>query len=120
LFHVPEEVPTGDAGNIGITSLNGPLASGYEFDATPDRVGLTSEPVPGLTILASAIGQRNIEWNGIETSHGCDVVYWERPQGGRVFNAASIGLTGSLVVDAGLRALLRNVMARFGVAPTDS
>jgi hypothetical protein len=116
LFHDPEEVPIGEAGRIGERGLNGPRASGYEFDATPERVGLRSDPLPGLVVLASATGQRNIEWNGVERHHGCDVVYWERPQGGRVFNAASIGITGSLIVDPGLRTLLRNVMAHFGVS----
>ena len=116
LFHHPEEVPIGEAGRIGERGLNGPRASGYEFDATPERVGLRSDPLPGLVVLASATGQRNIEWSGVERHHGCDVVYWERPQGGRVFNAASIGITGSLIVDPGLRTLLRNVMAHFGVS----
>ena len=102
-------------GTIGELDLNGPKASGYEFDATAEVLGYRDEPQPGITVLASALGQRNIEWNGRATDRGADVILWEREDGGTVFNAGSIGLTGALVVDPGLRVLLRNVMAAFGV-----
>jgi hypothetical protein len=115
LFHEPEPVPITEHGTIGETNLNGPKASGYEFDAAPDRVGLLDAPLPGLTVLASAVGQRNIEWHGGEAHGGADIAYWERPDGGRVFNAGSIGLTGALGVDPGLRQLIRNVLFHFGV-----
>jgi hypothetical protein len=43
------------------------------------------------------------------------MIYWERPSGGRLFNAASIGYTGSLAVDPGIQVLTRNVLHHFGV-----
>jgi hypothetical protein len=115
LFHRPEVVPFSARGTIGERNLNGPKASGYEFDATAEVLGYRDEPQPGITVLASALGQRNIEWNGRATDRGADIILWEREDGGRVFNAGSIGITGALVVDSGLRVLLRNVMAEFGV-----
>ncbi len=115
LFHEPEPVPITPRGTIGETSLNGAKASGYEFDAAPDAVGLRDDPLPGLVVLASALGQRNIEWHGRERNHGADIAFWERPNGGWVFNAGSIGLTGALAVDPGIRQLVRNVLFHFGV-----
>ncbi len=115
LFHDPEVVPLTAAGTIGEQGLNGPKASGYEFDATPDRIGLADGPVPGMTVLASALGQRNIEWNWAERDHGGDIIWWERSAGGTVFNMGSIGATGALAVDPGVAALVRNVLSRFGV-----
>jgi hypothetical protein len=115
LFHVPEVVPISGRGTIGERNLNGPRASGYEFDATPDVVGFRDAPLPGTTVLASARGQRNIEWAGRTTDRGADVILWEREDGGRVFNIGSIGATGALIADDGLRVLMRNVLAAFGV-----
>jgi hypothetical protein len=115
LFHHPEVVPVTEQGTIGERNLNGPQASGYEFDATPDVVGYRDGPLPGTTVLASALGQRNIEWPGRTADRGADVILWEREDGGRVFNVGSIGATGALIADPGLRVLLRNVMAEFGV-----
>lgn len=115
LFHDPEVVPVTAAGTIGERSLNGPKGSGYEFDATPDRIGLAEGPVPGMTVLASALGQRNIEWNWAERDHGGDIIWWERSAGGTVFNLGSIAATGALATDPGVATLVRNVLARFGV-----
>jgi len=43
------------------------------------------------------------------------MIYWERPDGGRVFNAGAIGVGWVLSVDPKMSALLRNVLAHFGV-----
>jgi hypothetical protein len=43
------------------------------------------------------------------------MIYWERPQGGRVFNAGVIGYGWTLHADPKLQALLRNVLHHFGV-----
>ena len=44
-----------------------------------------------------------------------EVIYWERPQGGRVFHFGSIGVAWALSADPKLATLLRNVLHRFGV-----
>jgi hypothetical protein len=112
-------VPDGD-GRIGTISLNGlGGASGYEFDAGPERTRLGG-PLAGVTVLASALGQRNIEWLG-ETDHGADLIHWQRPAGGEVVNFGSIAAAGALPVDPAMANLARNVLAHFGierVAPT--
>lgn len=115
LFHEPETVPVTPQGTIGERSHNGPKASGYEFDATPHRLGLVDAPVPGMTVLASALGQRNLEWNWAERDHGADVIWWDRADGGTVCNIGSIAATGALAADPGVQALVRNVLHRFGV-----
>ena len=117
LFHEPLAVPISALGTIGETNLNGPRASGYEFDATPQQAGLLDEPLAGQVLLARAMGQRNIEWHGGRQHGGGDIAYWERPAGGRVFNVGSIGLTGALAVDPGVQQLMRNVLFHFGVRP---
>ncbi|MBL8583309.1 MAG: hypothetical protein JNL61_13935 [Rhizobiaceae bacterium] len=115
LFHRPDEVEIGPDGRIGVRSLNGlGGASGYEFDANLDRTGMGPAPLPGVTTLASATGQRNIEWLG-DPNHGADLIYWQRPSGGTVVNFGSIGAAGALPVDAAFAGLVRNTLAHFGV-----
>jgi hypothetical protein len=122
LFREPHRVPITPQGTIGESNLNGPKASGYEFDVTARTLGVADALPAGMVVLASAKGQRNIEWLGKDPSQGAEIVYWERLQGGQVFSAGSIGLTGALHVDPGIQALLRNVFAHFGVPtiPTGS
>ena len=116
LFHTPERVPISADGTIGEVNLNGPKASGYEFDATPDVLGATKEPLDGCVTLASAMGQRNLERFGALPDHGGDIVWWDRPEGGHVFAAGSIGLTGSLVSDPGIGTLVRNAFRTMGIS----
>jgi hypothetical protein len=44
-----------------------------------------------------------------------EMIYWERPSGGRVFNAGAVGASWVLGVDLGFGKLLMNVLANFGV-----
>jgi hypothetical protein len=114
LLHAPEEVPLTGAGTFGEVTFNGPKASGYEMDAAPATVGAAANP-PGLVVIASALDQRLIEPAGQDPDHGADFIYWDRPGGGEVVNAGSIGFTGALAADPGAGALMRNVLAHFGV-----
>ena len=50
-----------------------------------------------------------------QTDQGGEMIYWERPDGGRVFNAGSIGAGWALMVDEKFQRLMRNVLAHFGV-----
>jgi len=45
------------------------------------------------------------------------MIYWERPQGGRVFHAGSLGSGWGLSADPKMQTLLRNVLYHFGVKP---
>ncbi|CAN5439314.1 hypothetical protein BH24CHL9_BH24CHL9_05120 [soil metagenome] len=118
LFQAPEVVPVAEDGTIGSTSVNGPAISGYEFDASPDVLGFRDAPLPGVTVLARAMGQANLEAIG-GADVGADTIYWERPAGGQVFSLSSIGASGALV-DDGVAALVRNVLHHFGVSRVGS
>jgi hypothetical protein len=49
------------------------------------------------------------------TDQGGEMIYWERAEGGRVFNAGSIGSGWVLSADPRWTAVMRNVLAHFGV-----
>ena len=114
LFHAPEPVPLAD-GTIGTQGANGPGASGFEMDGLPERVGAVAGDTAGRVLLARADWQPFIEHLGAEPVGGADMIFWERADGGVVFNAGSVSYTGALAVDAGIQALTRNVLAHFGI-----
>lgn len=114
-----------------------PAANGHEFDVrvstlarlqqqpTPPGAVLPEDP-PGIRLLADGI----IPWKEggaafdyflrpikPKTDQGGEMIYWERPEGGRVFSAASIGFAWAMLVDTRLQGLLRNVLAHFGIKP---
>jgi hypothetical protein len=115
LMREPERVPVAADGTIGSRSVNGPAISGYEFDASPEVVGFRDEPLPGVSLIARAVGQPNLESIGGAPDIGADVIHWQRPAGGQVVAIASIGATGALV-DDGVGTLVRNVLHHFGVS----
>jgi hypothetical protein len=112
-----------------------PMASGHEFDVrvstlaamqekrTPDGAELPADP-PGIVRIANGV----IPWvkggtaydyffRSIKpaTDQGGEMIDWKRPDGGRVFNAASIGSGWALHADPRWGTLLRNVLHHFGV-----
>jgi N,N-dimethylformamidase len=136
LFHRPEKagIKAGDA--IGLGPDGGlPRANGHEIDVrlsslaalqdkpTPQGATLPSDP-QGITRLANGI----ITWKKggaafdyffrpvkPKTDQGGEMIYWERADGGRVFNTGSIGTGWALLADTKLQTLLRNVLHHFGV-----
>ena len=50
-----------------------------------------------------------------KVDQGGEMIYWERPEGGRVFNGGAIGFGWTLGADPKLAGVLRNVLAHFGV-----
>jgi hypothetical protein len=48
---------------------------------------------------------------------GGEMIYWERPEGGKVFNAGSIGSGWAVYHDERFQKLIRNVLYHFGVTP---
>lgn len=102
---------------IGAAGLNGGGASGWEMDtsiagtapagvivgagsAADDR----GAPPANLQLLARGT---NV-WN--ERAYGADMTYYDAPNGGWVFCAGSITFCGSLVVDADLQKIMRNIL----------
>ena len=49
-------------------------------------------------------------------STAAEMIYWERPQGGRVFHAGSINAGSTLALDEKWSGLLHNVLSHFGVS----
>lgn len=135
LFHQPE--PTGlRAGDLlGVAADGTSLANGHEFDIRLSTLAaLQEEPNPagarvpadpaGITQLANGI----IPWahggsafdyffRGIKpkTDQGGEMIWWQRPEGGLVFNAGSIGSGWAVHADPRFGILFRNVLHHFGI-----
>lgn len=117
LMHSPEPVPLEQGTLIGTRSHDGPAVSGYEVDGLPEIQGMPALDPKGLTVLGHADhGPRFVAHWGADRGHGADLIYWERPAGGRVFNAGATNYAGALAVDPGIQALTRNVLHHMGVA----
>ncbi|MBX3733160.1 MAG: LamG domain-containing protein [Verrucomicrobiae bacterium] len=138
LYHQPEETGIGPGESFGHGSDGGlPLANGHEIDLRLSTLAaLQEEPSPpgaimpddppGIVQLANGV----IPWREggaafdyffrpirPRTDQGGELIYWERPEGGRVFNAGSIGSGWALSADPRFQTLMRNVLAHFGVLP---
>ena len=136
IFHDPEEtgLKAGDRfGWAGPESV--PAANGHEIDIRLSTLaGLAAGPVPsGAVMPKDPPGMRRLANGVIPWQHGGaafdyffrpirptneqggEMIWWERSEGGTVFNAGSIGAGWALQVDARWAALLRNVLHRFGV-----
>ncbi|MCI0362628.1 MAG: LamG domain-containing protein [Phycisphaerales bacterium] len=136
LFQQPEKVDVKPGEAIGQAPDGGlPRANGHEIDVRlstlaalqekppPDGARMPSDP-PGMIRLANGV----IPWKKggaafdyffrqvrPQSDQGGEMIYWERPEGGRVFNSGSIGTGWALLADPKLQTLLRNVLHHFGV-----
>lgn len=52
---------------------------------------------------------------GADSLLAAEMIYWERPEGGRVFNAGAVAASWALAVDPKFQALMRNALHHFGV-----
>jgi hypothetical protein len=139
LFRQPEDLGLKRGDRFGMAPDGSRFANGHEFDIRPSTfVRLQEQPdapeggrVPpdpeGVQFLAN--GQVYWKKGGTafdyffrkispKTDQGGEVIYWERPQGGRVFNAGTIASGWVLSVDPKMAGLLCNVLAHFGVTKT--
>ena len=116
LMRHPEPVRLENGNLIGTRSHDGPAISGYEMDGLPQAQGMPALDAEGLTVLAHADhGPRFVAHWGADAGYGADLIYWDRPAGGRVFNGGATNYTGALAVDPGIQALTRNVLHHMGV-----
>jgi hypothetical protein len=139
LFHQPEETGLKPGAQFG-QGPDGqmPRASGHEVDIRPSTFGALQEaPNPAGAILPTdPAGMQRLangitHWNlGGATAfdyffrpikppnpQGAEMIYWERPEGGKVFNAGAIASGWALHADPKFQTLMRNVLAHFGVRP---
>jgi hypothetical protein len=116
LMQTPEPVPLENGTLIGTRSHDGPAVSGYEVDGLPQAQGMPALDPKGLSVLGHADhGPRFVAHWGADRGYGADLIYWERPAGGRVFNPGATNYAGALAVDPGIAALTRNVLHHMGV-----
>ena len=71
-------------------------------------------PIPRACRQASRFG---FITKATRSSEGvlAEMIYWERPQGGRVFNAGAIGAGWAFSADPKFQALMRKVLHAFAV-----
>lgn len=136
LFHQPEELnlKPGDAFGQRTTGAFA-MANGHEMDIRLSTLAaLQEQPTPGDAVMPVdptgmlRLANGVIPWKeggaafdyffrGIrpKNDQGGEMIYWERVEGGRVFNAGSIGSGWALEADPKFQGLMRNVLAHFGV-----
>ena len=130
LFNKPHSVGLKKGDTFGIIRKD-VVAVGHEFDvrlstlqrATADSVvqGLV-EPQGIVTVASSNDQRRVIDYNaeGHQPRIGNDqtiaeIIYWERPAGGRVFHTGSIATAWGAYHDESMSKLMKNVLHHFGV-----
>ena len=126
LFREPEQVGFADRVVFGGAKSGHRRACGHEGDIRLSSYAPPTGPVPagaflpkepaGIETIASL--QRDnarvldyfARFGQQKTGTLVDMIYWERPQGGTVFNAGAIGFGWALDADPKLTKLLRNVL----------
>ena len=132
LFDTPNRINLKRGDPFGFTNTN-KGAVGHEYDVrlstllratkNPALKGLV-EPEGIFTIASSRSERRVLDFNA--EGHGkrvggettiAEIIYWERPEGGRVFHTGSIATAWSMYYDRNLSALIQNVLHHFRVEP---
>ena len=136
LFNFPENTGLNKGDAFGQAPDGGmPRSNAHEADVRPSvLLGLMKEPPPqgavppkdpeGILRIANGVIPWDIGGSAFdyyfrkvkpETPQGGEFIYWERPDGGRIVNAAAIASGWVLSVDPKMRMILRNALHHFGV-----
>jgi hypothetical protein len=135
LFQTPEPVGLAAGESFGGAPDGGlPRAVGHEPDVRLSLLlELTTDVPPGATLPEEPRGIITLADSKqphaaafdyflrpvrLVDGVACHMIYWERPQGGRVFHAGSLGAGWGLSVDPKFQTLLRNVLFHFGATRT--
>ena len=97
------EVISGNAQAIAICTIENPSSFNEEIEIEYDGDGLSVAGPESLTLAAG--DEQTI----------AEIIYWERPQGGRVFHTGSIATAWAMYYDEHLSALFKNVLHHFKV-----
>jgi len=132
LLNRPEAVGLKKGESFGGAPGGGlPRAVGHECDVRLSRLRkLTKRIPPGATLPEEPAGMVTLAGGILPVTRGIDyftnpiriedqivaeMIYWQRPGGGRVFHAGSLGSGWGLSADPKFQALIRNVLHHFGV-----
>jgi len=138
LFREPEPVGL-KAGDAFGQAPDGrmPRANGHEIDVRlstlhalnpappPSGARMPADP-PGIIRIANGVIDWKLGGDAFDyfirhekpaTPQGGEMIYWVRPDGGKVFNAGSIAAGAAIYVDPRFQTLMGNVLHHFGVAP---
>ncbi len=139
LFNQPHKVGLKNGEAFGL-SAGGKLpgANGHEIDIRlstfkrlqekPDLSPFPEEPAQITTLASGRIPWKLKEgiYSGdsfdfymrkLEQAHqqGAEIIYWERTQGGKVFNAGAIRAGWALYTDSKFALLIKNVLHHYGI-----
>lgn len=130
LFHKPHPVGLKNGDTFGFFG-DGVGMVGHEYDVRPSvLVAATPEmppgyediaDPPGMTVLAACLSDRKIIDYHANTNLAAEnpsgtiseILYWERPEGGRVFNIGTVSGPWGLHDDKYVSRLVRNVLHHF-------
>lgn len=102
---------------FGTSSLNGNAILGHEIDevhpvwspANLQVLARGANLTPNYRLDVSNCNVRNFP----SATEGGDMIYYDHPGGGGVFGAPTVAFGGSVMVDATVAQILRNVLDRF-------
>jgi hypothetical protein len=137
LFTTPTPVPVAAGQSFGHAAGGAlPRAVGHEWDLTFKTIRQMTSSVPDGCVLPPdhanidviAVGVRapgkldtylDFFYQPTASLDGlsCEMIYWERPDGGRVFNAGAVCASWVLGADPVFEGLLTNVLYHFGATP---
>lgn len=135
LFNTPEKSGLKNGDQFGWADGQMPMANGHEMDIRPSTFaalqveaspegGVVPTDPSGIVRIANGVlpwGEGGTAMDYFfrrlkpKTDQGAEMIYWERAEGGRVFNAGAIGSGWVLHADERWAAVVRNALAHFGV-----
>lgn len=136
LFKTPNSIGVTRGQSFGHAVDGGlPRAVGHEWDLTFHTLKKMTHRVPDGQVLPPDHADIQVIAHGVREKPGsmdayldffyqdapsldglsCEMIYWERPEGGTVFNAGAVGASWVLGSDPIFEQLLVNVLHRFGI-----
>jgi N,N-dimethylformamidase len=116
--------PIGHEGDARVSTI-----AKFLVDPPPEGGAQPTKDPAGITLLAEGFADSHkiaFAWDYFQrpvplakappVSVAAEMIYWERPGGGRVFHAGSINAGSTLAADPKWAGLMQNVLDHFGVA----
>ncbi len=119
----PMPQPIGHEGDARVSTI-----ARFLVEPPPEHGAQPTEDPAGITLLAEGYVDASkiaVAWDYFQRpvplaknppiSVAAEMIYWQRPGGGRVFHAGSINAGSTLAADPKWSGLLQNVLSHFGV-----